>query len=201
MIRLTLFLMMTWVGCKQSSIPIVKNDMTKSTIYQFTLNDALGQPIDLSAYQGKVVLIVNTASECGFTPQYRELEELYKTYKEKGFELLAFPSNDFGGQEPLNGEEIVQFCSMKFRTTFPVFEKVKVKGKQATPLYQFLGDKSLNGRVGMPPKWNFHKYLINRNGQVVDYYLSFTKPTSSKIKNAIEKCLREELPANAIIAQ
>jgi glutathione peroxidase len=140
-------------------------------------------------YKGKVLLIVNTASECGFTPQYEDLEAVYQLYKNKGFEVLAFPSNDFGGQEPLNGNEIQQFCSVKFHTTFPIFDKIHVKGKNANPLYSFLSNKSQNGNVNIAPKWNFQKYLIDKNGHVIDYYLSTTSPTSAKVKKAIEALL------------
>lgn len=159
------------------------------TIYSYEVNDLTGKTVPLSNYQGKILLIVNTASECGFTPQYSELENLYKEYKDKGFEILAFPSNDFGGQEPLQGQELKAFCEVKYKTTFPVFEKIKVKGEYAHPLYKYLSNKKLNGRVGVAPKWNFQKYLVNRKGEVVDYYLSMTSPTSNKVKRAIEKCL------------
>ena len=148
-----------------------------------------GESISMETFQNKVLLIVNTASECGFTPQYKELEELYKQYQEKGLEVLAFPSNDFGKQEPLNGKEIGEYCSIHFHTTFPLFEKVKVVGINALPLYQFLSNKKQNGKVNIAPKWNFQKYLVNRKGEVVDYFLPFTKPTSSAIKKAIERLL------------
>jgi glutathione peroxidase len=155
-------------------------------VHQYTVKDLTGKEIPLSLYSGKVLLIVNTASECGFTPQYEELEALYQLYKNKGFEVLAFPSNDFGGQEPLNGKEIQQFCSLKFHTTFPIFDKIHVKGDKADPLYKFLSNKSQNGNVDIAPKWNFQKYLIDKNGKVIDYYLSTTSPTSEKVKKAIE---------------
>ncbi|MFN4083062.1 MAG: glutathione peroxidase [Bacteroidia bacterium] len=165
------------------------SDTPKTTIYDIKVKDLAGNEISLDAYKGKVLLIVNTASECGFTPQYRDLEILYKTYKDRGFEVLAFPSNDFGGQEPLMGEEIQHFCSEKYKTTFPVFDKVKVKGEFAHPLFKYLSDKKQNGKISTSPKWNFHKYLIDKNGRVVDYYLSITSPTSSRITKAIEKLL------------
>lgn len=174
---------------------------TDKTIYQFAPSSIEGNTIDLSTYRGKVLLIVNTASACGFTPQYQELEKLYKKYKDQGFEVLAFPSNDFGNQEPLTGKDIESFCSINFRTTFPVFEKVHVKGKNAIDLYQFLSDKSKNGKVNIAPKWNFHKYLIGRDGKVIDYFLSFTSPTSSKIKSAIENALKAEPISNSILAK
>lgn len=159
------------------------------SVHDYTVNDISGKQVKLSSYAGKVLLIVNTASECGFTPQYEELEALYQLYRNKGFEVLAFPSNDFGGQEPLNGSEIQQFCSLKFHTTFPLFDKIHVKGENASPLYFFLSNKSQNGNVDIAPKWNFHKYLIGKNGQVIDYYLSTTSPMSGKVKKAIEEQL------------
>lgn len=160
-----------------------------STVYPFTVNDTSGNPVSLSDYEGKVLLIVNTASKCGFTPQLEGMESLYKEFKDQGFELLAFPSNDFAGQEPLEGEAIAQFCVTNYQASYPIFDKVHVKGKEATPLYQFLADKKKNGKVGIQPKWNFHKYLIDRQGKVVNYFFSFTTPTSKKIKRAIQKLL------------
>jgi glutathione peroxidase len=162
------------------------------SVHNFRVQDISGKEVSLSNYKGKVLLIVNTASECGFTPQYEELEELYQLYSTKGFEVLAFPSNDFGGQEPLNGIEIQQFCSVKFHTTFPIFNKVHVKGEQADPLFKFLSNKSENGNVDIAPKWNFHKYLIDKDGRVIDYYLSTTSPTSSKVKKAIEALINKK---------
>lgn len=161
----------------------------KSTVYSFNVNNLQGETVHLNQYKGKVLLIVNTASECGFAPQLKDLEKLYGLYKNKGFEVLAFPSNDFGGQEPLQGEAIGAFCAKNFHVTFPVFDKIHVKGVKAHPLFKFLSNKSQNGKVNVEPKWNFQKYLIDRNGNVYDYYLSFTNPTSAKIKKAIEKLL------------
>lgn len=161
------------------------------TIYPFNVTTIKGDEIALSTFKDQVVLVVNTASECGFTPQYEQLEKIYKQYKDRGFTILAFPSNNFGHQEPLKGKEIEQFCSINFRTTFPVFEKVDVVGKGAIPLFQFLSNKAKNGKVNIAPKWNFHKYLINRKGEVVDYFLPFTKPDTSQVKRAIEACLNE----------
>ncbi len=159
------------------------------SIHQFTVKDLKQQDVSLEKYKGKVLLIVNTASKCGLTPQYKDLEDLYVAFKGKDFEILAFPSNDFGSQEPLNGAEIQEFCDINFKTTFPLFDKVVVTGDHACPLFHFLSDKSLNGKVNVAPKWNFQKYLINKEGEVVDYYLPITSPTTSKIKKAISKLL------------
>ncbi|MFN4972525.1 MAG: glutathione peroxidase [Bacteroidota bacterium] len=159
------------------------------TVYDFTAAIPDGSLVSLSDYAGQVLLIVNTASACGFAPQLRELQKLYALYKERGFTILAFPSNDFGKQEPLSGENILHVCQSKFQVTFPVFDKIRVKGDMAHPLYTYLSHKEENGRVNMSPKWNFHKYLIDRNGRVVDYFLSLTKPMSAPVVKAIEKLL------------
>ncbi len=160
------------------------------SIYQFSAKDVNGKTVSLENYKGKVLLIVNTASECGFTPQLKGMEALYKEYKDKGVEVLGFPSNDFGGQEPLDGIEIQDFCELNFKTTFPLFEKSHVKGSKQSELFQFLSSKKENGAVDSMPKWNFHKYLIDKEGRVVDYFFSITKPNSAKIKKAIDKLLK-----------
>jgi glutathione peroxidase len=168
---------------------MAKTKSVSKTIYPFKATTIEGIEQSMESYRGKVVLIVNTASECGYTPQYTDLEELYKLYRDRGFTVLAFPSNDFGKQEPLSGDELAAYCTMHFRTTFPVFEKSVVKGENAIPLFQFLSNKSKNGKINSAPKWNFHKYLINRKGVVVDYYFPFTKPTSRRVKKGIERLL------------
>ena len=160
------------------------------SIHQFTVKDTKGNDVPLSQYKDKVVLIVNTASKCGFTPQLDAMTKLYKEYKDQGFELLAFPSNDFGGQEPLEGEALEQFCVLNYEADYPIFDKVHVKGSKATDLYKFLSSKKLNGKVNSTPKWNFHKYLVDKEGKVVDYYYSITSPTAGKVKKAIEKLLK-----------
>jgi len=160
-----------------------------NSIHNFSVNDIEGNPIPLSNYDGKVLLIVNTASKCGFTPQLEDMEKLYKEFKEEDFEILAFPSNDFKGQEPLNGKEIQEFCVLNYQASYPIFDKIHVVGSKADPLFQFLSDKKQNGKVNSKPKWNFHKYLVDKNGNVVDYYYSLTKPNSNKIKKAIKKLL------------
>jgi glutathione peroxidase len=136
------------------------------------------------AYQGKVVLMVNTASKCGFTGQYDGLEALYDKYRDRGLVVLGFPSNDFGGQEPGSEEQIQKFCRLTYSVEFPMFEKIHVKKGQAAPLYQYLASQT-----GAYPKWNFYKYLIDREGKVVDYYSSITSPESKKLVKAIEKLL------------
>jgi len=166
--------------------------MLNKSIYKFEVNSIKGEAVSLQQYAGKVLLIVNTASGCGFTPQFKDLETLYKKYQHLGFEILAFPSNDFGNQEQLEAASIAEFCSINFQTTFPLFDKIHVKGIDCHPLYKFLSNKSLNGVTNMSPKWNFHKYLINKKGEYVDYYLTITDPNSKKITNKIEQLLAEK---------
>ena len=169
------------------SEPTVQKEV--ETVYQFTVQDLYGKEVSMADYKGKVLLIVNTASKCGLTPQLKGLEALYEKYKDRGFVVLGFPSNDFAGQEPLEGEAIADFCTKNYGVTFPVFDKVKVKGQDACPLYKFLADIERNGKVDTKPGWNFHKYLIDREGRVQDYFASPTSPDSEKIHKAIEALL------------
>ena len=163
--------------------------MDKESIFQFSVKNIQQEEVSLSKYKGKVLLIVNTASKCGFTPQLDGMEKLYEEFKEDGFEILAFPSNDFAGQEPLDGEAIQQFCVTNYSASYSIFDKIHVKGKDADPLFQFFSNKKLNGKFSSKPKWNFHKYLIDKDGKVVDYFYTITKPTSNKIKRSIRKLL------------
>jgi glutathione peroxidase len=163
--------------------------MSEKNIYRFNVEKLNGEEISLSDYKDKVLLIVNTASECGFTPQLKDLEILREQFAGRDFEILAFPSNDFGGQEPLEGEAIGTFCEVNYGAHYPTFNKIRVRGPYAHPLYKFLADKKENGYVKVAPRWNFHKYLINKQGEVTDFFYPFTKPTSSKIKKQIERLL------------
>lgn len=160
-----------------------------NTIFRFSIEKVNGQKISLSQFKGKVLLIVNTATECGLTSQLRDLEKLYQKYRDRDFEILAIPSNDFGGQEPREGAEIVQFCQSFYGVTFPVFSKTTVRGPYAHPLFQFLSDKKRNGRVKAAPLWNFHKYLVDKNGQVTDFFYPFTKPNSLRVRKKINRLL------------
>lgn len=162
--------------------------MSSNSIYEFTVQNLDGEEISLSAYNNKVLLIVNTASQCGFTPQLRDLAALKDQFAGKDFEILAFPSNDFGGQEPLEGIAIAEFCE-NYGANFPIFEKIRVRGPYADPLYKFFADKKQNGSFSSVPRWNFHKFLINRSGIVTDFFYPFTKPTSSKIKKKVGRLL------------
>jgi glutathione peroxidase len=159
-------------------------------MHEFTLNSIDGKPGPLSAYQGKVVLIVNVASRCGFTPQYAGLEALYEKYKDRGFTILGFPANNFGGQEPGTNEEIKTFCSSKYNVTFPMYAKISVKGDDKAPLYQFLTDKQANPATGGEIQWNFTKFLVDKNGKVVARFEPKVTPESPDVAEAIEKALR-----------
>lgn len=155
--------------------------------YNFSANDMSGKEINMKEYKGKVVLIVNTASKCGFTPQFEELENLYKKYKEQGFEILGFPCNQFKNQDPNNNEQINNFCKINYGVTFKMFEKIDVNGDSAHPLYKFLKNEK-SGIWGKKIKWNFTKFLIDREGNVVDRFSPTTKP--SNMKKYIEKLLK-----------
>ena len=161
-----------------------------STIYEFTLHSIDGQPTALAQFKGKVVLIVNVASKCGFTPQYAGLEALYNKYKDRGFVVLGFPANNFLWQEPGTNEEIKAFCTRKYNVTFPMFAKVSVKGKDKSPLYHFLTDKQANPATGGEIGWNFTKFLVDRNGKVVARFGSSVAPESAELISALENALR-----------
>jgi glutathione peroxidase len=160
-----------------------------SGIYSFTLNSIDGQPAPLAGYQGKVVLLVNVASKCGFTPQYSALEATYEKYKSQGFVILGFPANNFGAQEPGTNEEIKTFCSRKYNATFPMYAKISVKGEDQAPLYSYLTKDTGPGLVG-DIKWNFTKFLVDRNGKVVQRFESAVTPDSPEMVAAIEKQLK-----------
>ena len=164
-------------------------EAVKDGVYDFTMQANDGKEKPLSDYKGKVLLIVNTASECGFTGQYEGLQELYGKYKDRGFAVLAFPANNFGGQEPGSDEQIRSFCSTKYRVTFDLFAKTSVKGADINPLYKYLTTQAgFDGDI----KWNFTKFLVDRRGKVVARYGSMTKPTSDKVVKEIERLLKEK---------
>ena len=150
------------------------------SIYEISINSISGEPINFEDFKGKKILIVNTASECGFTGQYADLEKLYETYKDK-LVVIGVPCNQFGGQEPGTLTEIKSFCEVNYGVTFLLTEKVEVKGENQHPLYAWLTNKDLNGVKNSSVKWNFQKYLLDENGSFIDYYFSITKPLSSKI--------------------
>ncbi|HLR52061.1 MAG TPA: glutathione peroxidase [Candidatus Avamphibacillus sp.] len=160
------------------------------SIYDFSATTISGDEKSLSDYRGKVLLIVNTASKCGFTPQFEELQSLYETYNERGFEILGFPCNQFGNQDPGSNEEIESFCQMNYNVTFPMFSKIDVKGENAHPLYKYLTTEA-KGILSDQIKWNFTKFLVNRDGEVIDRFAPQTKP--SKLKEDIETELNKKL--------
>jgi glutathione peroxidase len=159
------------------------------TVYDFTLNTIDGQPAPLGAYKGKVVLLVNVASRCGFTPQYTALESVYEKYKDRGFVIIGIPANNFGSQEPGTNEEIKTFCRSKYSVTFPMMAKVSVKGGDITPLYRFLTDKAAHPQTGGEIQWNFTKFLIGPDGRVITRFDSAITPDSPEVTGAIEKAL------------
>ena len=136
--------------------------------YDYTMDNIDGEQVQLSQYKGKVVLVVNVASKCGLTPQYEDLQKLYNEKKDQGLVILGFPANNFAGQEPGSDDEIQSFCQKNYGVTFPMFSKISVKGNDIDPLYQFLTEKAKNGVLDSEVKWNFQKYLINKNGELVD---------------------------------
>ena len=164
-----------------------QNNADNQTIYQFTVEDINGKPFALADLKGKKVMIVNTASKCGLTPQYKELEALYQQYKKKDFIIIGFPANNFLGQEPGSNEQIASFCSINYGVTFPMMSKISVKGKDMHPLYQFLTQKSKNGVEDSKVKWNFQKYLIGRDGKLEKVIDPKTLPSSDEVKQWIEK--------------
>jgi glutathione peroxidase len=162
-----------------------------SSVLEFTLNSIDGKPAPLAAYQGKVLLLVNVASKCGFTPQYKELEAMYEKYKDQGLLVIGFPANNFLSQEPGTNEEIKTFCSLKYNVTFPMYSKISVKGDDQAPLYRFLTDKNANPSTGGDIKWNFTKFLVGRDGKVAARFEPAVKPDAPEVVGAIEKALKQ----------
>lgn len=159
----------------------VNTMMGQESFYDYTVQDIEGKPFEMSQLKGKKVLVVNTASKCGFTPQYEGLERIYKKYGGDDFAIVAFPSNDFLGQEPGSNEEIATFCSTRYDVSFPVMSKISVKGKKKHPLYLWLTDSKLNGLKSSKVRWNFQKYLIDEEGKLVGHFSSKTLPESEEI--------------------
>jgi len=161
-----------------------------SNIYDFTLPSIDGQPAPLADFRGKVVLVVNVASQCGYTPQYSALEAVYEKYKSQGFVIVGFPANNFGAQEPGTNQEIKTFCTRKYSVTFPMYAKVSVKDPDQTPLYQYL-TKQTPAPIAGEIKWNFTKFLVDRNGNVVQRFEPAVTPDSPEVISAIEKLLKQ----------
>jgi glutathione peroxidase len=160
--------------------------MAASSVHDFTLTSIDGKAVPLSSYKGKVVLLVNVASKCGYTPQYTGLQSLYTKYKDKGLVVVGVPANNFGGQEPGTNEEIQTFCSRNYNVTFPMMSKVSVKGEDKTPLYGYLTENT-----GGDVKWNFTKFLVDKNGKIVSRFESKVTPDSPELTSAVEKALAQ----------
>lgn len=178
----TILLLLTFI-----SVFMTTNERVE-TVYQYELNSINGENISLSDYEGDLLLIVNTASECGFTPQYEGLQELFENYSDQGFKILGFPANNFGGQEPGTDEEIAQFCELNYGVTFPMFSKVSVKGDDQHPLFEYLTNAENPDFTG-EISWNFEKFLVDRNGNVVRRFKSRVEPMSGELTNAITEYL------------
>jgi glutathione peroxidase len=161
-----------------------------SPIYNFTVTDIDGNEVMLSEYQGKVMLIVNVASQCGYTPQYEGLQKIYEEYRDMGLVILGFPANNFGNQEPGSNEEIKEFCSLNFGVTFPMFAKISVKGADIHPLYQYLTAEESNPKFAGEISWNFNKFLVDPSGKIIARFESKDKPESEKVLQAIEMALK-----------
>jgi len=185
------FLSLAFTGVKNNEInhETKPGNKLKDNINDIVVKDMNGKAIKLSDYNGKVLLIVNVASKCGYTPQYEGLEKIYKKYKDKGFEILAFPCNDFGHQEPGTNDEIKQFCKSKYDVTFKLFDKIKVLGDDKCSLYARLTDNSVTEKSDIG--WNFEKFLIDRKGKIIARFKSKVTPESKELTSAIEKVLAE----------
>jgi len=181
------------LSCKsqaqETAVPISTKTktMTKETIYSYKVNDLSGNEFDFASLKGKKILIVNTASKCGLTPQYKDLEAIYEKYKSNNFVIVGFPANNFASQEPGSSKEISEFCQKNYGVTFPMMEKVSVKGADMCAVYQFLTQKSKNGLQDSQVEWNFQKYLINENGELEKVVLPRVLPTDTEIVNWITK--------------
>ncbi len=161
-----------------------------SSILDFTMSQLDGKSVALAGFKGKVVLVVNVASQCGYTYQYEGLEKLYEKYKDQGFVIAGFPANNFGGQEPGTNEEIGAFCKSKYGVTFPMFSKISVKGADQAPLYQFLTGKDANPKTAGEIQWNFTKFLVDRNGKVIQRFEPPVEPLSKELEAAVEAALK-----------
>ena len=168
------------------SIIFIGLSAQKKSFYDYKVKTIDGKEFDLSTLKGKKVLIVNTASKCGNTPQYEDLEKLYLKYHDIGFEIIAFPANNFKNQEPGTNEDIKQFCRVNYNVTFPLMEKISVKGEEIHPLYKWLTSKDLNGKMDSEVHWNFQKYMISESGELVDYVMPKEKPFCDKIIKWLE---------------
>jgi glutathione peroxidase len=191
---LTSFAALTALMTVSSLAVVSAEDPSKkpTSVLDFHMKDIDGKDVDLAKYQGKVLMVVNTASQCGLTPQYKNLEAIYEKYKDQGFEILAFPANEFGSQEPGDNSQIKEFCSTKYKVSFPLFSKIVVDGGSKHPLYQFLTSESTNPKFAGKIAWNFTKFLVNRKGEVIQRFEPKESPSSAKVTDAVEKALAEK---------
>jgi glutathione peroxidase len=166
--------------------------MGSPSVHEFTLKTIDGKPMPLSNFKGQIMLVVNVASQCGYTPQYEGLEKLYETYKARGFVITGFPANNFGGQEPGTDSEIQTFCRSKYGVTFPMFSKISVAGGDKAPLYGFLTDRASNPKTGGEIQWNFTKFLIDRDGKVLQRFEPAVEPLSRELISAVEAALKSQ---------
>lgn len=183
------------VGCADSGEPGATSDVGSrggNKIYSFVMNDIDGDPVSLSTYRGKVLMIVNVASKCGATPQYAQLQETYRKYKDKGFLVLGFPANNFGNQEPGSNEEIKNFCTTEYHVTFPMFSKISVKGEGIHPLYKFLTEEETDPDFAGEITWNFNKFLVGRDGELLARFATNIEPENPEVLDAIERAMGRE---------
>jgi len=188
-ISFVVLLTLTQLSAQNISTTNIKGGGLTDNINDIAVLDMNNKEVKLSSYNGKVLLIVNVASECGNTPQYAGLEDIYKEFQSKGFEILAFPCNDFGGQEPGTNEQIQTFCTANYGVTFKLFDKIKVLGADKSPLYQLLTDNSVTGKGDV--KWNFEKFLISKDGKIVTRFGNKVQPNSEEVIAAIESQLKK----------
>lgn len=193
-IIITAFVLLNLVACQENTAQNKKTtianekskEMTKQNLYQFKVTDLSGNEFDFASLKGKKVMIVNTASKCGLTPQYKDLQAIYDQYKDQNFVIVGFPANNFMEQEPGNNEEIATFCERNYGVTFPMMDKISVKGDDMAPIYQFLTQKDKNGVQDSEVEWNFQKYLLNEKGEVVKVISPRTLPTDKEIVDWIK---------------
>lgn len=182
--------LITAFGC--GSIIAANPPKKAKTIYDFTVKDIDGNDVKLKKYKGKVALVVNVASKCGYTPQYEGLQAIYQKYKDQGFVILGFPANNFREQEPGTNAEIKEFCESKYKVTFPLFAKISVKGEDQEPLYKYLTGKETNPEFAGDITWNFNKFLVDKNGKIIARFTSKDTPQSETVTQAIEKALAQK---------
>jgi glutathione peroxidase len=183
--------LITFYQMKETEGSSAQTKGSMTSVYDITVKDIDGKPVKLDRYKGNVLMIVNVASECGFTPQYAGLQKIYQKYQSQGLVILGFPANNFGGQEPGSEAEIKTFCTQRYKVTFPMFSKVSAKGSDIAPLYQYLTDRASNPNFAGDISWNFNKFLIDRNGNTIARFDSSDEPESTEVMQAIEGALKK----------